>query len=69
MGNPERVQKILEVIDETLTRIKDQADLYHRRAQSERRWHTWFGATLAILGVAAPTLVTYEVQSPRSVCR
>src|SRR5215210_5827077 len=59
----ERVNKILDVVEKSLERIHAEAESFHRKADSERRYHTWFSAALAVLGVAAPTLVTYQIQS------
>lgn len=69
MEGADRSKNIMGVLDETLKRITEQAALYLRRAAWERRLHTTFSATLAILGVAAPTLVAYDFQTPPSTIK
>ena len=62
MDTTERVKQLQAVLDDTLRRISHEAALYRHRAQNQRLYHTSFGATLAVLGVAAPALVTYQTQ-------
>ena len=59
-----RVEEIVGILDQTIERIAGEARTYGMRVASERRYHTGFGAALAVLSVAAPTLVTYQTQTP-----
>lgn len=55
-----RVEKATEALDQTIQRISKEAIRFTRQASSQQRYHTWFKAITAVLGVAAPALVTYQ---------
>jgi precorrin isomerase len=67
MEQTERVDKVMAVLNDSILRIAAQAETFRRRANLERRYHMWFSASLAVLGVAAPTLVTYQARFDNSI--
>ena len=64
MGDEEnlqsRVEKATEALDQTIQRVSKEAIRFRRQASSQQRNHMWFKAITAVLGVAAPALVTYQ---------
>jgi hypothetical protein len=59
----DRVAKQLTTLDETLAGVKNEVAKYEADARREGSLHKAFTATLAVLAVAAPALVTYQTQT------
>jgi hypothetical protein len=55
-----RVQQ--QNLEQTLERIDREVQKYRRKESRNGAANTWFRASLAVLGVAAPSLVTYQTQ-------
>ncbi len=58
----ERSRRQLRVLDGTLDRIREEANRYNRAKDHSAAYNRWFRSMLAILGVAAPALVTFQTQ-------
>jgi Protein of unknown function (DUF4231) len=59
----DRIEGQLKVLDETLDRVQKEAERYNTDARRQGLLHRGFTASLAVLAVAAPALVTYQTQA------
>jgi hypothetical protein len=59
----DRTKKAIEILDQTISRIKDEAAVYERRAHRDRRTYAQSRILTAFLGVIAPAIVTYQIQN------
>jgi hypothetical protein len=57
-----RQDELMSAIGSSLNDIKVQVSEYRKIANRNRRLHVGFATLLAVLGVAAPALVTYQTQ-------
>ena len=55
-----RVEKSVLALDKTITRVAIEAKSFTSKASNQQRYHLWFKAISAVLGVIAPALVTYQ---------
>jgi len=62
----ERVDRQLRVLDATLLRVRQEAKNYNTDAKRQGQLHRGFTASLAVLAVATPALVTYQTQGKNS---
>ena len=58
----DRIKSAIAALDQTIDRVAEDAKQYEVRAARQRNYHVIFRAVTAILGVAAPALVTYQTQ-------
>jgi hypothetical protein len=56
------IQAQLHYLEETTNRIDAEARAYKVKQRRNGAANTWFRASLAVLGVGAPSLVTYQTQ-------
>jgi hypothetical protein len=59
----DRIAKQFAVLDRTLGQIHSEVRRHESDAKTQGQLHRWFTATLAVLAVAAPALVTYQTQN------
>lgn len=62
----DRIDRQLEVLDATLSQVQREAGRYDTDARRQGLLHRGFTASLAVLAVAAPALVTYQTQAKNS---
>jgi hypothetical protein len=59
----DRTRKAIEILDQTIKRIRNEALSYEQRAHRDRRTYAQSRIVTAFLGVIAPAVVTYQIQN------
>jgi hypothetical protein len=58
----QEIQELLNNLNDTIARIDAEVRAYKIKQRRNGAANTWFRAILAVLGVGAPALVTYQTQ-------